>query len=172
MFGNNFNKSPEKRVAPVAALEREPSKEEIIAGKLDKLNLSKADLDSAIENAGGKEKVTTYLKEHGNDDYFNHKDNKWATVIGGGTAAAWIAGVASLPFMTDTEHGVAISAAGAALTGVTALIGSALVALKVRQQEKKAQTVDVLMDVTGVYKMTGSEHSKAVKEKNMRENQQ
>ncbi len=172
MFGNNFNKSPEKRVAPIAALEREPSKEEIIAGKLDKLNLSKADLDSAIENAGGKEKVTTYLKEHGNDDYFNHKDIKWATVIGGGGYTALTTWITSIPIREAIEFGDPVSPTSVALTGAAALIGSALVALKARQQEKKAQTVDVLMDVTGVDKMTGSEYSKARKEKNIRENQQ
>jgi hypothetical protein len=60
MFGNNFNKAPSNKIAPIKALERVPSKEELLNQKLEKLGINLDELNSAIENAGGAEKKVVF----------------------------------------------------------------------------------------------------------------
>lgn len=147
MFGMNFGNKTENKIPKVTALEREPSKEELIEAKLEKLNISKQELEVSIQNAGGMEKVSQYLSENGNIDLWKHTTSKTAEVLRFGAIPAGLTTIIAM--FASNNDGITVAAAAT----VTGVIGSIYGFIKAKQEKRKQQTVDVLMDIAETKRM-------------------
>jgi hypothetical protein len=157
MFGNNFNKAPSNKIAPIKALERVPSKEELLNQKLEKLGINLDELNSAIENAGGAEKVEQYLKEHGQDDLHNSESETSKYKILGVLAA--MSGSVSLALgLTSASEGYeGGDITGLIVVGAIVSVAGVISFMKARMKDREFLTNKAIMEHLNVEHKTLTE---------------